>query len=598
MLNAGNYRIVRFIAAGGFGCTYEAEHVLLEKRVAIKEFFMQGYCNRDADTRHVTVAAQTMHELVDKYKRKFIGEARALSDLHHEGIVSVSNVFEENGTAYFVMDYVDGQSLAGLCKNGPLPEKHALFYIRQVCEALIYVHDHNRLHLDLKPGNIMVKSDGRTVLIDFGASKQYDIASGENTTTLLGYTPGYAPLEQTQGDVRQFLPSTDIYALGATLYCLLTGRAPQSPANRLNDEEDDLALPANISAATRHAVERALEIRKKDRPQSVREFMALLDAAVKPQPAPQPPAPQPAPEPGSTTETIISGDRQEKSFKRFAVILVVSIVVGIALIILFAKGCSIAGGENVEDTTVVNDGDEQPEPKVVFDGRDKTYTANGVSFTMKPVAGGTFTMGATSEQQNPYDDEKPTHTVTLSDYYIGETEVTQELWTAVMGSNPSYFRGNMQRPVEQVSWDDCQTFIQKLNALTGANFRLPTEAEWEFAARGGRNSRGYQYSGSSNLGDVAWYRDNSSDTTHPVKTKSPNELGIYDMSGNVWEWCQDWYGDYSSSSQTNPTGPSTGSDRVFRGGSWNSLARRCRSALRNGLTPSNGISFLGLRLVL
>ena len=238
-------------------------------------------------------------------------------------------------------------------------------------------------------------------------------------------------------------------------------------------------------------------------------------------------------------------------------------------------------------------------PKVVFDGRDKTYTANGVSFTMKPVAGGTFTMGATSEQQYPTSYEKPTHTVTLSDYYIGETEVTQELWAAVMGSNPSWFTGNMQRPVEYVSWDDCQTFIQKLNELTGANFRLPTEAEWEFAARGGRNSRGYQYSGSSNLGDVAWYRDNSSDTTHPVKTKSPNELGIYDMSGNVWEWCQDWFGNYNSSSQTNPTGPGTGPFRVYRGGGWNISAGSCRSASRhNDYTPGGRYDCLGLRLAL
>ena len=237
-------------------------------------------------------------------------------------------------------------------------------------------------------------------------------------------------------------------------------------------------------------------------------------------------------------------------------------------------------------------------PKVVFDGRDKSYTANGVSFTMKPVAGGTFTMGATSEQQDPESDEKPTHTVTLSDYYIGETEVTQELWAAVMGDNPSRFTGNMQRPVERVSWDDCQTFIQKLNELTGANFRLPTEAEWEFAARGGRNSRGYQYSG-SNLDDVAWYVFNSSDTTHPVKTKSPNELGIYDMSGNVWEWCQDWYGDYSSSSQTNPTGPGTGSRRVNRGGSWYSDARHhCRSAFRSSNSSGLRSSDLGLRLAL
>ena len=295
LLQGGKYRIVRFIAAGGFGCTYEAEHVLLEKRVAIKEFFMQDYCNRDADTRHVTVAAQTMHELVDKYKRKFIGEAKALSGLEHEGIVSVSDVFEENGTAYFVMDYVDGQPLSGLCKNGPLLEKHALYYIRQVCEALAYVHEHNRLHLDIKPGNIMVKPDGRTVLIDFGASKQYDAASGENTTTLLGYTPGYAPLEQMNRNVQQFFPATDIYALGATLYCLLTGHTPQSPTDRINAEEEDLDLPANISAATRQAVERALEIRKKDRPQSVREFIALLDAAVKLEPIQSDFVPKPTP---------------------------------------------------------------------------------------------------------------------------------------------------------------------------------------------------------------------------------------------------------------------------------------------------------------
>ena len=234
-----------------------------------------------------------------------------------------------------------------------------------------------------------------------------------------------------------------------------------------------------------------------------------------------------------------------------------------------------------------------------YDGKHyREYTVNGVRFKMIVVEGGTFTMGATSEQQNPDSDEKPTHTVTLSDYYIGETEVTQELWTAVMGSNPSRFTGNMQRPVERVSWNDCQTFIQKLNRLTGANFRLPTEAEWEFAARGGRNSRGYQYSGSSNLGNVAWYDGNSSDTTHPVKTKSPNELGIYDMTGNVWEWCQDWFGNYSSSSQTNPTGPGTGSRRVYRGGSWSGSTRNCRSANRGDYAPGYRNSYLGLRLVL
>ena len=217
------------------------------------------------------------------------------------------------------------------------------------------------------------------------------------------------------------------------------------------------------------------------------------------------------------------------------------------------------------------------------------YTANGVSFKMIAVKGGTFQMGSD-------DGYNAVHQVTLSDYYIGETEVTQELWNAVMGSNPSYFTGNMQRPVEQVSWIDCQTFISKLNQLTGATFRLPTEAQWEYAARGGNKSKGSIYSGSNEIDEVAWYWDNSSFTTHPVKTKAPNELGIYDMSGNVWEWCSDWYGAYSSAAQTDPTGPATGSNRVGRGGSWYFEALLCRVAFRTRNTPSYSFRDLGLRL--
>ena len=228
----------------------------------------------------------------------------------------------------------------------------------------------------------------------------------------------------------------------------------------------------------------------------------------------------------------------------------------------------------------------------------KTYTVNGVSFNMIGVEGGTFTMGSPDSDSDAYDSEKPAHQVTLNSYYIGETEVTQEFWQAVMGSNPSYLTGDLQRPVGWVSWNDCQTFISKLNELTGENFRLPTEAEWEYAARGGNKSKGYKYSGSNTVNDVAWYDDNSSSTTHAVKTKQPNELGIYDMSGNVCEWCSDWNGSYSSSAQTNPTGPSSGSFRVLRGGSWNSNARGCRVANRFIYSPDYGSSIIGFRLSL
>ena len=223
---------------------------------------------------------------------------------------------------------------------------------------------------------------------------------------------------------------------------------------------------------------------------------------------------------------------------------------------------------------------------------------NGITIDMIKVEAGTFMMGATSEMKMPLTDEKPVHQVTLTnDYYIGKYEVTQALWQAVMGSNPSKFKGD-DLPVEQVSWNDCQEFISKLNSMTGRRLRLPTEAEWEYAARGGKKSRGYQYSGSSNISDVVWYWENSAEKTHPVGMKQANELGIYDMSGNVYEWCQDRCGSYVSSSQTNPTGAVSGSRRVGRGGSWGDIARFCRSSFRNGGTPDYRNCCFGFRLVL
>ena len=247
----------------------------------------------------------------------------------------------------------------------------------------------------------------------------------------------------------------------------------------------------------------------------------------------------------------------------------------------------------------------KPSPKTKTNPKHKSTPTvnrqaelNKLINNMVYVSGGTFTMGATSEQgSEAYDDEKPTHSVTLSSFYLCKYEVTQALWRAVMGNNPSRFKGN-NLPVEQVSWNDCQTFISRLNNLTGKNFRLPTEAEWEYAARGGNRSRGYKYSGSNALSDVAWYEDNSGDKTHPVGSKSPNELGLYDMSGNVWEWCSDWYGTYSSSSQTNPTGASRGSNRVRRGGGWGNDASYCRSSFRIYDAPDDRYYFLGLRLAL
>lgn len=250
--------------------------------------------------------------------------------------------------------------------------------------------------------------------------------------------------------------------------------------------------------------------------------------------------------------------------------------------------------ERIAKVQAERDRQEQEAREKAAKEAERTRVLQNLINNMVYVEGGTFKMGATSEQKSEAgNDEKPTHKVTLSSFSIGRYEVTQEEWQAVMGNIPSEFKSS-KRPVENVSWNDCQEFIRKLNVMTGKYFRLPTEAEWEYAARGGNRSRGYKYAGGNDLNSVAWYNGNSG--SHEVGGKQPNELGLYDMSGNVWEWCQDWYGDYSSSSQTNPTGPSSGSFRLYRGGGWCSDVRFCRVSYRDSIKPNGRNNYLGFRL--
>jgi formylglycine-generating enzyme required for sulfatase activity len=254
-------------------------------------------------------------------------------------------------------------------------------------------------------------------------------------------------------------------------------------------------------------------------------------------------------------------------------------------------GKNIAAGEKQINWKVLEERELLVGDKIKF----KVITSGKKSFEpeMVFVEGGTFQMGSSSGES----DEKPVHSVTISAFNIGKYEVTQAQWKAVMGNNPSSFSGCEDCPVETVSWNDVQDFIRKLNVQTDKNYRLPTEAEWEYAAKGGKRSKGYAYSGSNDLNSVAWSKDNSG-RTHGVGSKQANEIGVYDMTGNVLEWCSDWYGPYNNYSETNPTGASSGQYRVLRGGSWFNFPNFCRSGLRNWIDQFYRLDYIGFRLVL
>ena len=278
LLQGGRYKIEMVLGQGGFGITYLAIQELLNRKVAIKEFFYKDYCERDEATSHVTLGTNSNRELVERFMEKFIKEARTISTLNHPHIIRIYDIFKENNTAYYVMEYIEGESLAEMVKRqGALSEDVAVGYIKQVASALEFVHQHSINHLDVKPANVMVRrEDNQTVLIDFGLSKQYDAQGGQTSTTPVGISHGYAPMEQyNAGGVSAFSPQTDIYSLGATLYKLVTGNTPPQAGEVLNEGLPE--LPFSLSLKVKNAINQAMQVRKKDRPENVKGFLNLMD---------------------------------------------------------------------------------------------------------------------------------------------------------------------------------------------------------------------------------------------------------------------------------------------------------------------------------
>ena len=604
-LQGGKYRIEKVLGQGGFGITYLAIQGGLERTVAIKEFFMREACCRASDSRGVTLGTEGNRETVDRYRQKFLKEARSIARLNHPHIVRIIDVFEENGTAYYVMEYVAGGSLSDrVGRQGALSEPEATRYIRQVADALTYIHTQRMTHLDVKPANIMLTDKDEVVLIDFGLAKQYDSATGHQTSsTPVGISEGYAPLEQyMQGGVGEFSPETDVYALGATYYKLLTGQTPPS-ASSVN--EDGLPLEPlksrGVTPLVITAITHAMEGRRRDRPKTVAEFLAEFDGVSGQAANPKPRTDTsheasgsgdttlkkkiPTPQPKSPARPVVS----RKTMMVAAAVLAAVLVVG-GIVVAISQAWP--SGETATET--------QDKPAFVAKKITKDsemFSVGDVNFTMRYIEGGSFDMGATAEMDTvgfSLAEEKPVHKVYVESFAIGVFEVTQELWQAVMGTNPSSTKSEYC-PVESVSWNDCQEFIQKLNAITGKQFRLPTEAEWEYAARGGKYAKGYRYSGSNNLGEVGSFYHGS----WPAwASRKPNELGLYDMSGSVNELCSDYMGDYSAEEQVCPVGPASGSERVMRGGSFGDEPINCRISARFGIAPDKRASNVGLRLAL
>ncbi|MBR5639206.1 MAG: SUMF1/EgtB/PvdO family nonheme iron enzyme [Muribaculaceae bacterium] len=587
-----DYVIEQVLGKGGFGVTYKVKSRVIHGKIpvdvffAVKEYF-PDICSREADNATIIIP-ETKEDEVREGLTDFINEGKRLHQVCdlNPNIVNVNEVFEANGTAYYVMEYLEGGDLRKMVRdNGkPLTEKQMLDIMRPIGKAVQCLHDNRILHLDIKPDNIVMRryNDGREepVLIDFGIAvhfKNNGTPTSKNPSQ--GVSPGYSPVEQ-YAKYRTFDPRLDVYAFCATCLYLLTGKDPLE-AHNMTPALIKSALPKDLEPKIADTLVRGMNKEKEMRTGTIKKVLEGMGGTI-------------ILPPHGGSDGSRGSKKKTSTFKKylsyFVFFLLGTLCAGLA--IWGIKACK--GEKKTKDT--------------IKEGSVLTFEVNGVEFDMVLVEGGTFTMGATDEQgSDAEDDEKPPHEVDLSSYYIGQTEVTQELWVAVMGENPSWFNGsnhngnygtNLKRPVEYVSWDDCQEFIRRLNKKTGKQFRLPTEAEWEYAACGGNRSQVYKYSGSNNIGDVAWYHDNSGEQTHDVATKRANELGIYDMSGNVWEWCNDLYGDYSSSSQSNPQGPASESYRVSRGGSWDFDAKRCLVSYRSWFSADSRYFNLGVRLAL
>ncbi|GAP96774.1 bifunctional serine/threonine-protein kinase/formylglycine-generating enzyme family protein [Leptolyngbya sp. NIES-2104] len=577
-IKQGKYQIIKKLGEGGFGITYLA---------------------RDTSGRSIVIKTPTdrvlNHPNAKKLLNDFLNEALKLARFQHPNVVNVIEVIRDDPQDAIVMEYVEGQSLKDILNYyGVLPEAKALKYIQQIGQALTIVHAQGLLHRDIKPDNIIVRSHtDEAVLIDFGIARGFKPGSTQTDTPNL--TPGYAPFEQ-YNEPAQRGPYTDVYALAATLYELVTGQLPIEALGRAVEfaryKSDSLRSPKSInpkiSDRTNRAILKGLAIKANDRPQTMQVWLNLLEPPVVISPA------KPLVKPSINRQQFL----KLIGFGGGSLLLTVG---GKSLWDSISKTSSIDLKDfSFEVVTINEQKGVQKETK-----QAKFFTenlGNGVLLEMVAIPGGTFPMGSPTSEKDRENDESPQRTVTVSAFFLGRYEVTQAQYEAIMGNNPSTFKGR-KRPVEQITWNDAQEFCQKLNQRTGRKYRLPSEAEWEYACRAGTTTM-FHFGASIDVISLANYGADQPkkfrrDQTTDVGSFPANAFGLHDMHGNVWEWCEDTY--HASYQNAPIDGSAWISDnknvnRLRRGGSWLNPARYCRSAFRGNSEPNYRDGSFGFRV--
>ena len=543
----GTYRIDSYLSSGGFGNTYVATNIEFDERMAIKEFFMKGVTQREGDQTTVSVSNSENTNSFLEQREKFKKEARRIRQLNNSHIVRVHDLFEENGTAYYVMDYVDGENLSERLKRTgkPMTEDEVNQILPQILDALKSIHDAGIWHLDLKPANIMVDKAGNVKLIDFGASKQLNAQKGGATTsTAISYTNGYAPREQMEQNYDKFGPWTDIYALGATLYNLLTNKRPPLPTDIDDDMSEDkhVALPfPECVGGLKYLVLQMMKTNRLQRPRNV----DAIEVADKQKQSSIPGShnvknmnwaealrstdeenektiiAEPTNEKEKKTKTkdrsntvsnavpnVSQEDQDNKNTNNS-----IRIWKAIGIIILFILACSILLPKGCNDSPQESDEQNVNNVELIMGDSMNNKTKEESQLEAKEVAETSAqTQQQVAEKAKQMDEAKVLIEELSRDFlsmkggavsgkevepfYISNKPVNQKLWQVIMGFNPSSTKGE-SLPVDRISWKECQKFINRINEISGLTFRMPTNDEWTYASTRGIEGTIWEWTTSS-----------------------------------------------------------------------------------------------------